>query len=108
MAVRFVLPAYLRPFAGGRGEVELTTRPATVRAALAALRAEHPGVVDRVLTEQGEVRRHVNVFIGETSIRWSGGLDTGLDESSEISIVPAVSGGSGLNPDLIGDRPQMG
>ena len=93
MGVRVLSPAYLRPFAGARAEIELGPTPATVRAALEALRVDHPGVIDRVLTEQGEVRRHVNVFVGETGIRWSGGLDTELPEKAEISIVPAVSGG---------------
>lgn len=93
MAVRILLPAYLRPFAGARAEVELAASPPTVGAALEALRGAHPGVVDRILNEQGEVRRHVNVFVGPTSIRWSGGLETPLGDGAEISIVPAVSGG---------------
>jgi molybdopterin converting factor small subunit len=53
----------------------------------------HPGVRDRVVNEQGAVRQHVNVFVGDESIRYTGGLDTPLAEGSEISIVPAVSGG---------------
>jgi molybdopterin converting factor small subunit len=61
--------------------------------ALAALGAAHPGVLDRVLTEQGELRRHVNVFLGAESIRHLGGLDTLLGDPAELSIVPAVSGG---------------
>jgi sulfur-carrier protein len=93
MAVRIHLPGYLRPFAGARPEVTLATTPGTVRAALAALGALHPGVVDRVLTEQGELRRHVNVFVGDESIRYGGGLDTPLRDGAEIAIVPAVSGG---------------
>lgn len=93
MAVRFLLPAYLRPYAGARPGLELEALPATVREAFEALRAVHPGVLDRVLTEQGEVRRHVNVFVGEESIRYTGGLDTPLADGAEIAIVPAVSGG---------------
>lgn len=93
MAVRLLLPAYLRPYAGGLPGLELGGAPATVGEALAAVRALHPGVLDRVLTEQGEVRRHVNVFVGKESIRFTGGLDTPLPDGSEIAIVPAVSGG---------------
>ena len=93
MAVRILLPAYLRPYAGARPGLDLDGAPRTVREALQSLRALHPGVLDRVLTEQGEVRRHVNIFVGEESIRWTGGLDTPLSEGSEIAIVPAVSGG---------------
>lgn len=58
------------------------------------LGARHPGVRDRVLTEQGEVRPHVNVFVGDESIRYTGGLATPLGEGAEVSIVPAVSGGA--------------
>lgn len=93
MPVRVLLPAYLRPFAAARPVLELEGAPATVRDALAALAALHPGVVDRVLTERGEVRRHVNVFVGAESIRHTGGLDTPLEAGAEIAIVPAVSGG---------------
>jgi molybdopterin converting factor small subunit len=93
MPVRFLLPASLRPYAGSRAGIEIPAGPATVGEALEVLRALHPGVLDRVLTEQGAVRRHVNIFVGDESIRYSGGLDTPLVDGAEISIVPAVSGG---------------
>lgn len=95
MAVIFHIPGYLRSFTGGRSRVELAGSPATVGEALEALWAVHPGVRDRVLTEQGELREHVNVFVGDESIRFSGGLATPVAEGSEISILPAVSGGAG-------------
>ncbi|HYM80957.1 MAG TPA: MoaD/ThiS family protein [Candidatus Limnocylindria bacterium] len=91
--VRFHVPGYLRPFTGGASRVELDGSPATVGAALEALWKLHPGVRDRVVTEQGQVRLHVNVFVGDESIRFTGGLDTAVPEGGEISIVPAVSGG---------------
>jgi molybdopterin converting factor small subunit len=96
VAVRFLLPSYLRPFAGGTSRLEFGERPATVGEALALLGARHPGVRDRVLTEQGAVRPHVNVFVGEESIRYTGGLATPLGDGAEVSIVPAVSGGAPL------------
>jgi len=92
--VRFLLPSTLRPFAGGSARLEFAERPRTVGEALALLGARHPGVRDRVLTEQGEVRPHVNVFVGDESIRYTGGLATPLADAAELSIVPAVSGGS--------------
>ena len=93
MAIVFHIPGYVREFTGGRARVTLATAPATVGAALDALWALHPGVRDRVVTEQGEVRPHVNVFVGTQSIRFTGGLATPLGGDAEISIVPAVSGG---------------
>jgi len=94
VSVRFLLPSYLRPFAGGASRLEFDGRPATVGAALDVLGTLHPGVRDRVLSEDGSVRPHVNVFVGDESIRYSGGLATPLAEGAEISIVPAVSGGA--------------
>jgi molybdopterin converting factor small subunit len=61
---------------------------------LDALWAVYPGVRDRVLTEQGALRPHVNVFVGPESIRFSGGLATPVTDSAEVSILPAVSGGA--------------
>jgi molybdopterin converting factor small subunit len=52
-----------------------------------------PALTDRVLTEQGELRRHVNVFLGEESIRFIDGLATTVADGATITIVPAVSGG---------------
>jgi molybdopterin converting factor small subunit len=83
----------LRPFAGDRSRLAVNAAGTTVGAALEALWAVCPGVRDRVLTEQGAVRPHVNVFVGTESIRFSGGLDTPVADGAEISILPAVSGG---------------
>ena len=93
MSVLFHIPGYLRAFTEGRSRVDLDGSPSTVRDALAALGAIHPGVLDRVLNEQGAVRTHVNVFVGAENIRDLGGLGAAVPEGAEISIVPAVSGG---------------
>ena len=66
---------------------------ATVAEALSALYAVYPGVRDRIATEQGQIREHINVFIGAEDIRYTGGLMSRISSGVEISIVPAVSGG---------------
>jgi molybdopterin converting factor small subunit len=93
MAVRFLIPGPLRLFSGGVSSVALSASPTTVGDALAALRAVHPGLTERVLTETGEVRPHVNLFVAETNIRDAAGLATRVPDGSEIAILPAVSGG---------------
>lgn len=93
MRVTVHLAGPLRPFAGGRGRVEVDALAPTVAAALDALWAVCPGARDRVVTEQGEVRPHVNVFVGTECIRATSGLATPVPEGAEISILPAVSGG---------------
>jgi sulfur-carrier protein len=91
--VRFHIPGGLREFAGGRSQVEIESPAATLNSALDALWRVCPGMRDRVVTEQGEVRRHINIFVGEENIRYTGGLATPVSAGSVISIVPAVSGG---------------
>jgi molybdopterin converting factor small subunit len=46
------------------------------------------------VTEQGQVREHINIFIGNENSRYTGGLASPITAGTEISIVPAVSGGS--------------
>lgn len=93
MSVTVVLPGQLRELAAGRGSVSLEGGMGTVGEALQRLRQRHPAVFDRIVTERGEVRPHVNVFVGQESIRWSGGLDTPVEDGAELVILPAVSGG---------------
>ena len=93
MAISVVLPHALAPYARGSGTLVVEEPCATVADALAAVAARWPAVTDRVLTEQGELRRHVNVFVGEESVRFMDGLATSVADGATITIVPAVSGG---------------
>jgi molybdopterin synthase sulfur carrier subunit len=93
MAISVILPHALTPYSRGSGTLLVEERCATVADALALVATRWPAVTDRVLTEQGELRRHVNVFVGEESIRFMSGLATEVGDGDTITIVPAVSGG---------------
>jgi molybdopterin converting factor small subunit len=80
-------------FTGGNRWVEVEGESGTLREALAALFAIYPGMRDRILTEPGEIREHVNIFVGSDNVRTSGGQATALSEDAEIWIIPAISGG---------------
>ena len=89
MTVTVRIPGPLRPFCDGKGQIELEGTT-TVAAAIAALPS---GVRERILDEQGKVRQHVNVFVGATDIRETGGLATPLKDGASVFVIPAVSGG---------------
>ena len=86
------VPGALQVHARGR-TILLDATCATVGEALRALGASYPGVLDRVLDERGELRPHVNVFVGDDNTRFAGGLAAPVPEGSRITILPAVSGG---------------
>jgi molybdopterin converting factor small subunit len=93
MAVTIELPSALQPHASGSALVVLDRPCTSVGDALAALAAQWPGVLDRVMTEQGELRPHVNVFVDEQNSRFIGGLNAPVPDGSTLLILPAVSGG---------------
>jgi molybdopterin converting factor small subunit len=89
----YQIAGYLTEFTGGRAEIRLDVSPETVADALGQLWKAHVGLRDRVLTEQGDVRPHVNVFVNSEVIRRDHVLDTSITGDAEICIMPAVSGG---------------
>jgi molybdopterin synthase sulfur carrier subunit len=92
VAVTIHLSGHLKPYTGGAVEVNLPGEFATVGDALESLWREHIALRDRVLTEQGEIRQHVNIFVGSDDVKRLKGLQTSV-RSNKIHIFNAVSGG---------------
>lgn len=93
MALTFLISGPLRELAGNRGEIRVDGQAASLRDAMALLWSEWPSFRDRVVTEVGELRPHLNVFVDGEDIRYSGGFGTPVRDGAEIIILPAVSGG---------------
>ena len=91
MSVTVRIPTQLRSLTGGDGEIEL--EGATVREVFAALEARYPGIGERLLDEEGGLRRFVNVFVADEDVRFLDGLDTKIADGETVSVVPAVAGG---------------
>lgn len=89
----FHIPAPLREFTDGHSRVEIEGSPATLADALSTLWKLYPSLRDRIATEQGQIREHINIFIGDENIQFTGGLASGVSAGCDISIVPAISGG---------------
>jgi molybdopterin converting factor small subunit len=89
MAIGVKLPTVLRPLAGGAERVEVEGK-STVGEVVAAL---DPPLRRRLTDEQGAVRRHVNIYLGNDNIRDLDGLSTSLTDGDELLILPSVAGG---------------
>ena len=94
MKVRVRVPAALRQTAGGAAEhaFELA-EGATVGELLDAVAASHPALERRIRDEQGALRPHVNLFVGDDDVRHLGGSDAVLHAGDEVTVLAAISGG---------------
>jgi molybdopterin converting factor small subunit len=91
MSVTVRVPTTLRTLTAGASEVEVDG--ATVADALAALDRAHPGFGERLLDDDGNLRRFVNVFVADDDVRFMDGLATPIPDGETLSIIPAVAGG---------------
>ena len=91
MATVFV-PTALRRFTAGQSKVEASG--STVGDVISQLEGSYPGIGERLLDENGNVKRFINVFRNDDEIRTLDGLATTVAEGDRISIVPAMAGGS--------------
>ena len=91
MSATVRVPTTLRTLTAGASEVEVEGE--TLAEVIENLEAAHPGFRERLLDEQGALRRFVNVFVADDDVRFLDGLDTKVPAGETVSIIPAVAGG---------------
>jgi molybdopterin converting factor small subunit len=87
----FRIPPVLRPLTGD--QVEIDAAGATLGDALNELFAEYPELRERMIGDDGEIRRFVNVYVDDEDVRTRSGLTTELEPGSEVIVLPAMAGG---------------
>ena len=85
------LPTLLRPAAGGSASV--AAEGGTVGEVFADLVVRHPALRDQLLTPEGELHRHLNVFLNDDDIRYLGKLEAKVAPADSLTLMPAVAGG---------------
>jgi molybdopterin synthase sulfur carrier subunit len=90
--IKVRIPTPLRPMTGGKKEVEIAGT--SVEEIIDNLESTHPGIKERICDEQGEVRRFINIYVNEEDIRFLTGKETPLKDGDEMSIIPAIAGGT--------------
>lgn len=91
MSVSVRIPTILRTYTGGESEV--TASGATLADVLDDLDASYSGIKGRILDDSGELRRFVNVYVGNEDVRFLDGLASPTPDGTQISVIPAVAGG---------------
>jgi molybdopterin synthase sulfur carrier subunit len=92
MPIRVRIPTTLRTLTGGSSEIEV--EGATLGDVLTALEGAHPGFAERLIDDDGNLRRFVNVFVADDDVRFLDGLATPVPDGETVSIIPAVAGGA--------------
>jgi molybdopterin synthase sulfur carrier subunit len=85
------IPTILRTYTGGESQV--TADGATLLEVLDDLDASYAGIKARILDESGELRRFVNVYVGNDDVRFLDNLQTPTPDGTQVSVIPAVAGG---------------
>jgi sulfur-carrier protein len=91
MAVEVRIPTILRTYTGG--EKAVSADGSTLSEVVENLEANHPGIKER-LVENGDLRRFVNVYVNDEDVRFTGGLETKVDDGDQVVVLPAVAGGA--------------
>jgi len=91
MAKKVRIPTPLRKLTNNEEVVEVGA--STIGDAIVELQSRYPGIKERLVDDNGEVRRFVNVYVNEEDIRFLQNQQTPLKDGDEISIIPAIAGG---------------
>ncbi len=92
MAITVKIPTQLRAVTSGEAETTIDDA-GTVGEVLDGLYERYDGLRERI-AEDGDLRRFVNVYVGGEDIRFLEGLETAVEDGDEVTILPAVAGGS--------------
>jgi len=91
VTVQVRLPNILRPVAGG--EPAVRAEGTTLREVFDDLVRRYPALGPSLLTADGDMHRHLNVFLNDDDVRYLGRLDTEMREADTVTLMPAVAGG---------------
>ncbi|MGZ5415587.1 MAG: MoaD family protein [Nocardioides sp.] len=101
MAVEVRIPTILRTYTGG--EKAVSGEGSTLSELIENLEASHPGLKERLIDGE-DLRRFVNVYVNDEDVRFTGGLETKLDDGDQVVVLPAVAGGAGDPAQRVGPR----
>lgn len=91
MAINVRIPTPLQRLTGGKGDV--SSSGATVKDVIYQLESNYPGFREKLYSEDGELRRFINIYINEEDIRFLDSDGSAVKDGDTISIIPAIAGG---------------
>lgn len=86
-----LVPTPLRRLTGG--QAKLTVEGSDISVLIQSINQQYPGIADKILDEEGNVKRFINIFVNDDEIRTLQGIATPIQANDRVSIVPAMAGG---------------
>lgn len=91
VSVQVKIPTVLRKHTAGEAQVEASGT--TIAELVADIAQRFPEFKAKVLADDGQLHRFINVYANDEDIRYLQGLDTKVADGDTVSILPAVAGG---------------
>ena len=85
------IPTPLRPYTNGRSDVNVSG--SNISEALTDLTKQYPTIKPHLFSEGGELRPFVNLFVGENNIKDLQGVNTPIQDSEKLMLIPSIAGG---------------
>src|SRR4051794_12986913 len=92
MAIEVRIPTILRSYTGGAKSVEGAGD--SLADLLVDLDGKYAGLRGRLITDEGALHRFVNIYVNDEDVRFLGSLESKLNDGDNVTILPAVAGGS--------------
>ncbi len=92
MAVKVRIPTPLRSLTNGSEEV--TVEGESIKEVIDNLETSCNGIKERICDEQGQIRKFINFYVNDEDIRFLNNQETQVKDGDQISIVPAIAGGT--------------
>jgi molybdopterin synthase sulfur carrier subunit len=91
MSATVKIPTPLRKLTNNETSVDVVGK--TIEQIVESLDSTYPGMRERLIDDNGDLRHFVNIYLNGEDIRYIDGLKSTVSDNDELSIVPAVAGG---------------
>ena len=91
MSATVKIPTPLRKLTNNETSVDAVGK--TIEQIVESLDSTYPGMRERLIDDNGDLRHFVNIYLNGEEIRYIDVLKSPVSDNDELSIVPAVAGG---------------
>lgn len=98
MSITVKIPTPLQKLTQNQAEVQVNA--SNLKELIDDLDKKFPGIKGRLYDDQGKLHRFINFYVNEEDVRFLQQEETPLKDGDEVSIIPAIAGGSALNKQI--------